>query len=51
MLNSKYICNNVKIFINLMNIFRNMTYTKTIKYKNGVIFSRATQREPAFSLS
>ena len=38
MLDSIYVCNNIKIFINVVNIFRNVTYTKTIRYKNVVIF-------------
>ena len=39
MLDSVYVCNNIKIFIYFMNIFRYMTNSKTVKYKNVVIFS------------
>ena len=47
MLNSIYVCNNIKIFIYVINIFKDMSNTKTIKYKNVVIFlERATQCDP-----
>ena len=29
-----YVCNNIKFFIYVINIFRDMTDTKTVKYKN-----------------
>ena len=40
MLNSIYVYNNIKIFIYFINIFRDMSYTKAVEYKNIFIISR-----------
>ena len=37
---SIYICNNIIIFINLIQIIWDISNTKTIKYENIIIFSR-----------
>ena len=39
-LNSIYICNNIIIFINFIQIIWDISNTKTIKYENIIIFSR-----------
>ena len=38
-LDSIYVCNDIKIFIYFVNIFRYMSNTKTVKYKNIFISS------------
>ena len=39
MLNSIYVCNDIKIVIYFINIFWDMTYAKAIEYKNIFITS------------
>ena len=50
MLNSIYVCNNIKIFICFINIFMYMTNSKTVKYKNVAIFFERDVQWLPFSL-